>query len=63
MTIDQEISACKSAIRSCQLRIDRLIAEHGDGVRPAWVSGDIGHEQGQIAAWERTILKLQGEKQ
>ena len=63
MTIEQEIAACKSAIRSCQLRIDRLIAEHGTGVRPAWVSGDIGHEQGQIAAWERTILSLRGEKQ
>ena len=62
MTINQEIAACKRAIRDCQLRIDRLIAEHGDGTRPAWVSGDIGHEQGQIAAWERTIMKLQQER-
>lgn len=63
MTINEEIAACKNAIRSCQLRIDRLIAEYGDGTRPSWVSGDIGHERGQIAAWERTIMKLQEEKQ
>ena len=62
MTINKEIAACKRAIRDCQLRINRLIAEHGNGVRSSWVSGEIGHEQSKIAGWESTIIKLQEER-
>lgn len=55
-----------SEIRSYQQRIndliasnDRIISQHGTGVRPSWVSADLGYNNALIAQYKQAIKKLE----
>lgn len=53
------ISQLKHAIASTQRDTDRLLAQHGSGVRSSWVSTDIAINNNKIANYTREIQKLE----
>ncbi|QSL99420.1 hypothetical protein CRP9_gp05 [Roseobacter phage CRP-9] len=40
-------------------KIDRLIKQHGTGVRPSWVSTDLAIDQQHKHDWEKELNRLE----
>jgi len=57
--IEREITDLEAYIKYKQDSIDSTLARYGSGVRPSWVSADIGIDGAHIANARRQIKELQ----
>ena len=57
-----QIAALQAYLNSKQREIDGLLRDHGDGVRPSWVSADLELARGAIARMEQAIKEIMEDK-
>jgi len=56
--IEREVSDLEAFLRHTQDGIDSVLARYGDGVRPSWVSAEIGSDMMQMRQARNQIQKL-----
>jgi hypothetical protein len=59
--IKETIGHAVSMAAHYQREIDNLLARYGDGVRPSWVSADIGMAQHRRDTYLRMIERLEAD--
>ena len=61
MTTEEEISLYQSMIQFHERSCADLIARHGHGVRPSWVSEDLALAGHQIRQYKQKLAELEGQ--
>ena len=56
-----QIAGLQSYLNSKQREIDGLLRDYGDGIRPSWVSADLGLARDAISRMERAIKEIMQE--
>jgi hypothetical protein len=56
--IEREVSDLEAFLRHTQDGIDSVLARYGDGIRPSWVSAEIGSDMMQMRQARNQIQKL-----
>jgi len=61
MTKEEEINLYQKMIQHHERNCDDLIARHGTGVRPSWVSEDLALAGHHIRQYKKKIAELEGQ--